>query len=210
MVKHEDGLVYNDPSMLPEQAKILRGWARTPLSMMAGIDESFSGAVLTGCHSAAGTDYNPLSHTMNTKNMSVKCNGQLLPEAGLNAMIAAYFGVPVLCVTGDQGVCSYMKTYLPGIETVPVSEGMGAGSVSIQPDLAVRRIREAVKKAVAKDKKDLLFPLPSHFDIEITYKLHEKARWASFYPGVKQIAPTTIRYEADDLMDVLTMIHYIL
>ena len=68
-----------DPELLPEEAKIFRGWGKTPLCMMAGLDESFDGAIFTGYHSGAGMDTNPLAHTMNTKNYYVKCNGELMP-----------------------------------------------------------------------------------------------------------------------------------
>ena len=64
-----------DPNYLPEQARILRGWARHPFSMMAGLDESYDGVVFTGYHSAAEMNTNPLSHTMNTQNNYVKING---------------------------------------------------------------------------------------------------------------------------------------
>lgn len=43
-----------DPSKLPEQVKILRGWTRDPYSMMAGLDESFDGVLFIGYHAAAG------------------------------------------------------------------------------------------------------------------------------------------------------------
>ena len=64
-----------DPAELPEQASILRGWARNPYVMMAGLDESFAGAFYTGYHSGAGSDGNPLSHTMNLQNNYVLING---------------------------------------------------------------------------------------------------------------------------------------
>ena len=36
-----------DPTVLPEEVKILRGWTRDPYIMMAGIDKSFAGAFFT-------------------------------------------------------------------------------------------------------------------------------------------------------------------
>ncbi len=199
-----------NPDKLPRCAKIFRGWAKSPLSMMAGVDGGFDGAILTGYHSGAGMDSNPLSHTMNTQNMVVKCNGKLMPEAVINAMTAAYFGVPVLCIAGDKGICEYLHSFIPGVQMVSVSEGIGAGSVSLQPDEAVSRITEAAKKAVSGDKKDCLFPLPEHFTIDITFKQHFKAKYASWYPGMTQTDPYSVRFEADDYMDVLTMFHFCL
>ena len=61
-----------DPAKLPEQARIFRAWSRHPYSMMFGLDESFDGVVFTGYHNAAGTNSNPLSHTMNRQNNFVR------------------------------------------------------------------------------------------------------------------------------------------
>lgn len=97
--------------------------------MMAGLDESFDGVVFTGYHSAAEMDTNPLSHTMNLGNNYVKINGELCPELMLNSLTAAYLGVPIYALTGDKGLCDWMKARCPGTTVIPVSEGVGAGSV---------------------------------------------------------------------------------
>ena len=81
--------------------------------------------------------------------------------------------------------------------------------MSIHPDLAVRRIKETVAKAVQRDKKACMFPLPDHFKVEICFKDHFKAKGAS-YPGVRQTGPATVEFEADDYMDVLRMLDNVL
>ena len=60
---HDSGRNIN-PNILPENVKILRGWTKDPLVMMAGIDESFDACIFTGYHSGATCNGNPLSHTM--------------------------------------------------------------------------------------------------------------------------------------------------
>ena len=87
------------PEMLPLQARIFRNWERHPYSMMSGIDSTFDAVVFTGYHSAVGMDTNPLSHTMNTRNTSVRLNGEFCPELLINSLTASYNGVPVACVT---------------------------------------------------------------------------------------------------------------
>lgn len=199
-----------DPSMLPEQARIFRGWSRHPYSMMFGLDNTFSGVVFTGYHSAAGTDCNPLSHTMNRQNNYVTINGHIASELMINCLTAAYEGVPVYCVCGDQGLCSWIQSVNPNIETVAVSKGVGNGSYSIHPDVAVRRIRETVAKAVQKDGKDCMFPLPEHFHVEINFREHYRAYDGGFYPGAKQVDAKTVAFDADDYMDVLKFFHWVL
>lgn len=199
-----------NPEMLPRQARIFREWGRHPYSMMAGLDSSFDGVIFTGYHSAAEMDTNPLSHTMNTRNNYVKINGELCPELMLNSLTAAYLDVPVYCVTGDKGLCDWMKAHCPGTTVVPVSEGCAAGSISIHPDLAVSRIREAAESAFKADKASCMFPLPKHFTVEISFKDHFKAAGAKWYPGCVQTGARTVAFEADDYMDVLKFIYWVL
>jgi len=199
-----------NPEMLPENVRIFRGWGRHPYAMMVGLDETFDGVMFTGYHSAAGMNTNPLSHTMNTQNMYVKINGEFCPELMLNSLTASYLGVPVYMVTGDKGLCDWMKERCPGTTVVPVSEGQGAGSFSIHPNLAVKRIKEAAENAVKAKKEDCMFPMPDHFTVEIMFKKHDKAEGAKWYPGCRQIGEYTVQFEADDYMDVLKFIYWVL
>ena len=96
----------------------------------------------------------------------------------------------------------------PNIETVAVSEGRGRGSISIHPNKAVRLIREAACRAMRKDREACMFPLPEHFSVEISFKDHYRAKNA--YPGLTQTGPATVTYEADDWMDVLRMLDFVL
>lgn len=199
-----------NPDLLPQQARIFRGWGRHPYSMMAGLDETFDGVIFTGYHSAAEMNTNPLSHTMNTQNNFVKINGELCSELMMNSMTAAYLGVPVYCVTGDKGLCEWFHSKCPGTYTVPVSEGMAAGSISIHPQLAIRRIREGAEKAFQAERSQCLYPLPKHFLVEINFKQHFAAAGAQWYPGCVQTGARTVQFEADDYMDVLKFIYWVL
>jgi len=197
------------PSMLPEEARLFRGWGSDIMSMMAGLEKDCDGVFFTGYHSGAGMDTNPLSHTMNTRNNYVKINGMIAPELMINSLTAAYLGVPVRLVTGDKGLCDWMKAINPHIETVAVSEGRGRGSISIHPNKALRLIKEAAERAVKKDGADCMFPLPKHFKVEISFKDHFRAKGAS-YPGVVQTGPASIAFEADNWMDALRMLDNVL
>lgn len=198
------------PSMLPEAVQIFRGWGRDPYSMMSGVDESFGGVIFTGYHSAASWDGNPLSHTMNTQNNYVKVNGEYCSELMMNSLTAAMFGVPVLMVTGDQMLCDWFHTKVPEAVTVPVSYGRGNGSISIHPDKAVRLIREGAEKAMKLDADKCMYPMPETLEVEVCYKLHHKARSASWYPGASLKDTTTVVYKSNNWMDVLTFFHYCL
>lgn len=199
-----------DPRQLPEAARILRGWSRDPFAMMSGLDDGFSGAMYTGYHSAVGWNGNPLSHTMNTQNVSVRLNGETMSELMMNALTASLFGVPSLLVSGDRMLCDWFKSKVPAAEVVPVNEGLGSGSVSMHPERAVRLIREAAERAMALKPEDCLYPMPDAFTVEVMYREHARARSASWYPGARQTDDRTVRYESGKWMDVLTFFHFCL
>lgn len=198
------------PNLLPEETRLFRGWGSDPLGMMAGLEADCDGVIFTGYHSGAGMDTNPLSHTMNTRNNYVRINGLICPELMINSLSAAELGVPVRLVTGDKGLCDWMKAVNPNVETVAVSEGRGRGSISIHPDKAVRLIREAAERAMKKSASDCMFPMPDHFKVEVCFKEHAKAKNALSYPGVYRIDETTVGFDSDAYAPVRTMLDWIL
>lgn len=194
------------PESLPEGIQIFRGWGSDIHSMMSGLDASFSGVLFTGYHSSSNTDANPLSHTMNLDNSSIRINGIQTSEMVINAFAAALYDVPVLMISGDTGVCEAAKRLNPNIFIVPVSSGCGNGSVSIHPREAVRRIRETAEKAVRagiENPERFKIDLPNKFDVEVEFVKHSRARRASFYPGVRQTGPRTVLFSSDAYYDVL-------
>lgn len=198
-----------DPELLPECVRIFRGWGSDPLSMMSGLDEGFDAVAFTGYHSPVGSPANPLSHTMNLQNTEVRLNGQMASELLINSLTAGYFHVPVAFVSGDEGLCAWMNSVSPNTVTVPVSRGVGNGSISIHPRRAVEAIRSGVERALAHPEV-CRFPMPERFEAEICYKNHYQARSASFYPGARLMDSRRVTFEAQDYMDVLRFFHFVL
>lgn len=205
---HDSGRNIN-PNILPENVKILRGWTKDPLVMMAGIDESFDACIFTGYHSGATCNGNPLSHTMDIDYDYFKINDEIASEFTINAYIAAYYNVPVAFLSGDEMLCESAKKLNPNIVTVPVSKGIGNGSISIHPNLALKKIEKGVKKALSGDLSRHLIKLPDKFKIEIKFREHYKAFKASFYPNMKKIDSQTVLFETEDYYEFLRMLLFI-
>ena len=197
-----------DPSLLPKDTKILRSWPRNPYSMMGGIDASFGGAGFIGYHSAAGTNGNPLAHTMNGNIWEVFINDIRASEFVINAYTATSFNVPVFFLSGDKALCEAAKTIAPNIKTAASSEGLGAGSISIHPDLACEQIRAMVSSALEMDPKKMLLPFPDNFEVTISFKKHDSAYRASFYPGTKQTGVHQVKNSFKTWLEALTFIHF--
>ncbi|MGN0658178.1 MAG: M55 family metallopeptidase [Emergencia sp.] len=198
-----------DITLFPDNVKVIRGWTNTPESMMAGIDETFDAAVFIGYHSGAGFDGNPLSHTMNLDNIYVKINGKPAAEFDMNAYVAAYYGVPVVFVSGDEALCSHARELVPAIETTGVKSGQGNATFNLAPEKACRLIREGVKKGLGK-LEECRLESPDSFEMEISFKECVRALRGSFYPGCEQIDARTVRFTGKDIQEMMTARMFIL
>ena len=194
---------------LPECIRIIRGWEGGPGSMMAGITKC-DAAAMTGYHSSAYSMGNPLAHTMNTQNQWVKINGAYASEFLINTYFAAYYGKPVIFLSGDQALCDTAKELIPEIETAPVMEGSGSATISIHPRKAEELIHDRMAAALRKDPKACLVNLPEYFEVEIQFKEAARARRGSFYPGARRIDTKTVAFEHHDYYEVARFFYFVL
>lgn len=199
-----------DPMALPEQIRIHRGWAGDPLSMMSGLDsDKFDAVFFTGYHAWASCPGNPLSHTMNLQNNYVTLNGVRMSEFMLNSYTAAYYGVPVTFLSGDEALCNFAKELIPDITTVAVKQGIGGASCSIHPAVAVREIELRAYESLAKADKCLI-DLPDKFDMTICFKEHQRAYSRSFYPGAVLTDSTSVSFTSNDWYEMLRFCKFVL
>ena len=198
------------PEKLPECIKILRGWEGVPGGMMAGINKGCDAVAMTGYHSGAYSDGNPLSHTSNRHNQYIKINGRYASEFMINAYAAAYYEVPVIFLSGDKALCDSAKEICPNIETVAVNEGCGGGAISLHPDVAVKEIKAGMKKALQKDLNAYKIDLPEHFQVEIEFKEFVKAAKGSYYPGAVRSGTKSVSFDTDDFYEVLRFLFFVL
>ncbi len=194
------------PSKLPEQVRLVRGWSGHPFSMVQELDETFHAVAMIGYHSRGGSDTSPLAHTMSGRLAHIQINDRFVSEFLLHAYAAATVGVPVVFVSGDEGLCRDVQDLNPNIATNAVMRGVGDSTVSIHPNRAVKRTREEVERAVSGDVAKCGLILPDHFTVEIHYKRHAEAYRGSFYPGAQLSEPHAIRYETDDYVDVMRLL----
>lgn len=199
-----------DPSGLPENIRILRGWTRNPYSMMGGLDSGFSAAAMVGYHASCASNGNPLAHTEDLQNEIITLNGEIMSEFMMNAYTAAYLGVPTVFVSGDRCLCESAKKLIPGITAVPVSEGIGNASISIHPAAAQKAIREGMTRALGEDLSRCLLSLPDRFETVIRFREASRAYRASFYPGAKADGMKGVTFASGDYMDVLKFFMFVL
>lgn len=188
---------------LPQEAKLVRGWSGHPFAMVQELDDTFQAVMMIGYHSRAGSNANPLSHTMSGYVSGVSINGRYASEFMLHAYAAAYVKTPVVFVSGDEGLCEEVGAVNPAIETCAVKKGVGDSVVSIHPDAAVRQIREGTEKSLKEDLAECIVRLPDKFSIAVHYSNHAKAFKASFYPGASLRDACMVSFESNDYFEIM-------
>jgi D-amino peptidase len=189
-----------DPDDLHPRAILIRGSPK-PLSMMQGIDASFAACLLIGYHAKAGTEDAILDHTISSSVVrAVRVNGAELPELGLNAAIAGYYGVPVVLVSGDAAVCRQAGEVLgKDVVTVAVKEAYGRLAAKLVPMGEARRmIRAGVKDALGKLGRVKPFKIAPPYNFELGYYVSAQADMAAMLAEVKRVDARTVAFTADD------------
>jgi len=168
---------------------------------MQGIDASFAVCLLIGYHAKAGTEDAILDHTISGSVVrAIRVNGAELPELGLNAAIAGYYGVPVVLVSGDTAVCRQAREVLgKDVVTVAVKEAYGRLAAKLVPMGEARRlIKAGVKDALGKLGRVKPFKIASPYNFELEYHVSAQADMAAMLTEVKRVDARTVAFTADD------------
>ena len=198
-----------DAAELPQEVKLVRAWSGHPFCMVQELDNTFDAAIMIGYHSRAGSNSSPLAHTLTGSLSFIELNGEYLAEFHINALAAVSVGVPVIFVSGDEGLTEDAKKLVPGITTIAVNKGVGASTISIHPQLAVKLIEDGVTAALSKDFSNCKPVLPDKFKLKVGFKDQKNAYKISYYPGAKLLEPHLVGYECHDYMDILRLLMFV-
>lgn len=176
-----------------------------PLGMMEGIDATADAVLLIGYHAKAGTVDAVLDHTISGATVySIKINGIEMPELGINSLVAGYYNVPVVMISGDKAVCIQARDVLgPNIRTAQVKEAIGRYAAKhISFENARKLIRQQAREAIEKRKEAKAYKLTAPYRIELTYLRSSQADNAMSVPGVKRVGARSVEVQADDYLVV--------
>jgi len=191
------------PDELNENVKLIREWSGGPMGMMEGIDRSFDAVLCIGYHAKASTPNATLKHTMRGIILDLRVNGVSLPELGWNALIAGYYDVPTVFVSGDQAICDQGKQLLNQIETVAVKEGIGKACLNLHPNKSKQLIKAGVQKSLKNLATHKPFKYKPPFQIEIFFKDENFAYRAGWYPGAKRIDALGVALKTNDFFECM-------
>ena len=143
------------PHMMEPGAKYITGKPR-PGNVLWGLDKTFSGLVQFGAHAMKGTEDGVLNHTQSSKSENrYWYNGIECGELAQCALMAGYFGVPTILVTGDEATCrEATKFFGSACVTVAVKRGISHEAAVLYPfEETHKALYEAAKRSIAAISK---------------------------------------------------------
>ena len=137
------------PHMMEPGVKYVTGVPRP--GAMWGMDDSFAGMVQLGAHAMMGTTDGVLNHTQSSKSENrYWYNGVECGELVQCALIAGYYGVPTILVTGDVATCRESERFFgKHCVTVAVKEGIAREAAILYPFEETRKaLYEGARKSM--------------------------------------------------------------
>jgi len=187
------------PEALAGQASYISG-SHKPLYMMQGLDDSFDAVLLVSYHGSVGAPAG-LSHTYSPRVVvEARLDGVVTGEAGINALVAAHYGVPVVLVTGDRCACEETAALIPGVHAAVVKEPVSRTAAhNLHPSRACALIRDTAEKAVAAAAAAAPPPLASA-TLELSVRTTDIAEAASWVRGVDRTGPRELSIQGADAL----------
>jgi D-amino peptidase len=125
-------------------------------------------------------------------------------EYGLNAMVAGAYGVPVVCVTGDDVICEQARSLLgEAVVGVEVKRGLSnISAVNVHPQKARALIQAGVAAGIKARTQIKPYQPGAPIGLEVDWGTVLHADLCEQIPGIERIAARTVRYQHEDALVV--------
>ena len=190
--------------LAPEVSLISHSFKKS--GMMEGLDDTFDAVIFVGYHAKAGHPGGLFAHTGSGVVRDVRVNGTSMGEGGLNTLVAAWYGVPVVLVTGDDVAVKQVAEIATSARTVAVKRAINPRAVELRPFKDVHAdIERAARDGVAAARK---FPprRESSYRVEVQFQDLAIPEVAESVPTMQRTAPDTIAFTQDTMPKALTLI----
>lgn len=177
-----------------------------PMGMVEELDGTFDAAIFIGFHGHANQTDAVMGHTYSHALRHVRLNGREVGEYGTAGMVAGYYKVPVVFVSGDRVFAEEARRFFPGVEALAVKEGIGETAArTMHPLVAREKIEAGVKAAIGNRSRmsPVAIAAPVVLEIELAHAGYADA--AMYVPGMERVDGVTVRYRAPDALAAYKM-----
>lgn len=187
------------PHLAEPGAKYITGTPRP--DTLSGLDNTFDGIAMIGLHAMMGTEDGVLHHTQSSRSESrYWYNGVESGEIAQAALIAGYYGVPPIMVSGDEATCREATRFLgPECVTVATKAGINRESAVLYPFAETRQaLYEGAGRAIAA------IPLCRPYRIEMP--IQAKKQWIVTDPAGN--APPKVQVKEGTIENLLELMQF--
>ena len=184
--------------LIHPRCHLISGWHK-PYSMVTGV-KGHQAALFVGYHAKVGTAKGILSHTYRAKVFfDVRLNGQSVGEAGLNAALAGWFGVPIALISGDTAACDETKNLIGEIPSVVVKDGVSRYAGICYPrEQVLASLRTTTEHSLKHKNSWKLYKPTGPFTLGITFVDPAMADAAELLPIVERTGDRDIEITNQD------------
>jgi len=167
--------------------------------MMEGLDETFDAVFLVGYHAKADSPVGLFAHTGSGVVADVQINGRSVGEGGMNTLVAAWYGVPVVMVTGDDVAVAQVKEVATEARGVAVKRAINLRAAELRPLAeAHEEIQRTAREAVAGAKK-FAPRRTGPYRWTIRFRTFLIPEVAESIPCVERPAPDTLSFSTESM-----------
>jgi D-amino peptidase len=124
----------------------------------------------------------------------------------MNAALAAWYGVPVVAVSGDDVTIAELKDDVPGIRGVVVKRAINTRAAELKPlGQARSEIHAAVRDGVAAAKKGVP-QRQGPYRVTLQYRNFNFPEVATAFKEIELVAPDTVRFARDTMPEAYRLI----
>ena len=174
--------------------------------MMEGLDDSFDAVIFVGYHAKADAPRGLFAHTGSGVVRDLQINGRSVGEGGMNALLAAWYGVPVVSVSGDDVAVAEVKESAPSARGVVVKRAINVRAAELKPLQAARReIQEAARDGVQSAKR-MSPQRQGPFKVQMRYRNFTFPEVVTAFREIESVAPDTVAFTRDTMPDAYRLI----
>ena len=176
------------------------------VGMVEGLDDTFDAVMFIGYHAKADTPGGLFAHTGSGVLRDVRVNGRSVGEGGLNALMAAWYGVPVVLVTGDDVAVKQVQEDAPNARGVVVKRALNSRAVELRSLDSARRDIEAVARDAVAAAKRLPPQRAKEYRVEMQFRDVAIPEVASGLPEIERPAPNALAFTAPTMPQAYRMV----
>ena len=177
--------------------------------MVEGLDETFDAVIFVGYHAKAGNPQGLFAHTGSGVVADVRVNGQSVGEGGLNSLVASWYGVPVVLVTGDHVAVEEVKTVATGARTVVSKRAINQRAVELRPLATVYQEIEDAARAGVTGASRAAPVRKGPYRVEVQLRSPHIPQVAEVVPGLQRTSPDTIAFASDTMPQAYALIRFL-